>query len=90
MIFKFSTNMLLRTVDWGNGKYWVVICYIYNKKNTIECVVQLISPYMILIYYSRTLGYVLALRMGLLMMREFEWQLLIKSFSMAMGSRRLI
>ena len=23
-------------------------------------------------------------------MREFEWQLLIKSFSMAMGSRRLI
>ena len=30
--------------------------------------------------------------MGLLMrgMREFEWQLLIKLFSMAMGSRRLI
>ena len=23
-------------------------------------------------------------------MREFEWQLLIKSFSMSMGSRRLI
>ena len=23
-------------------------------------------------------------------MREFEWQLLLKSFSMAMGSRRLI
>ena len=42
--------------------------------------------------WSRILGWLLALRVGLLMrgMREFEWQLLIKLFSMAMGSRRLI
>ena len=25
MISKFYTNSLLRTIDWGNGKYWVVI-----------------------------------------------------------------
>ena len=37
-------------------------------------------------------GLLLALRVGLLMrgMSEFHWQLLIKSFSMAMESRRLI
>ena len=36
------------------------------------------------------LGLLLALRVGLLMrgMREFEWHLLLKSFSMAIGSRR--
>ena len=42
--------------------------------------------------WSRILELLLALRVGLLMrgMREFEWQMLIKSFSMTMGSRRLI
>ena len=42
--------------------------------------------------WSRIHGLLLALRVGLLMrgMRLFEWQLLIKSFFMAMGSRRLI
>ena len=28
MISKFHTNSLLRTVNWYNGKYWVVISYI--------------------------------------------------------------
>ena len=41
---------------------------------------------------SKIARLLLALWVGLLMrgMREFEWQLLVKSFSMAVGSRRLI
>ena len=31
MISKFYTNMLLRTVDWGNGKYLSKILVNINK-----------------------------------------------------------
>ena len=71
MIPKFNTNSLrLRTVDWGNGNS-DQLCQI--KKNTIECVVQLISPYMI----DNTF-IVISIASGFIGERdeEFEWQFL--------------